>query len=261
VVLPAGLAHLAHVEYQLHFARASCDASAEVRDRELHAALASAQRAVTGYRDAFDAVSMVTMQFNAGVVYRNLGDTAQAAAALQTTIDMDREYGFADDAAENYRQLLQWNNEPAGPDQIAARMQDFPQRSVTLAFGWFESDAQAAFQTDVTGLAGHETVHIRASRGAQRQVRKGLVSWSVSYQVNEAHYDLGALPTDALSMPLFANSLALMLMRFHDFRLTRNGDFDDSKSDFKFDLRAHADAKALARDLDAHGLDSKGAHS
>jgi hypothetical protein len=82
----------------------------------------------------------------------------------------------------------------------------------------------------------------------------------VSYHVNEAHYELGELPTDESSMLPFAKSLALMLMHFHDFRLTRNGDFDESKSDFRFELRVRADAKALARDLDVRGLDTKGAH-
>ncbi len=64
VALPAGPARVAHIEYQLHSARASCGASAAVRDQELRAALESAQRAVELYRDDFDAVSMVTMQFN-----------------------------------------------------------------------------------------------------------------------------------------------------------------------------------------------------
>jgi tetratricopeptide (TPR) repeat protein len=261
VVLTAGLARLAQVEYQYHLARASCGASAEGRDQELHAALACAQRAVERYRDAFDAVSMVTMQFNTSVVYHNLGDTEAATAALQTTIDLDREYGFSDDAAENYRLLLQWNHEQAGPDQIAALMQDFPRRSVTLTFGWFESDANVTFQTDVAQLAGHETVHIRGSRTAQRQVRKRLESWRVSYHVNDAHYELGELPTDESLMPQFANSLALMLMHFHDFDLARNGDFHESNSDLKFELRVRTDSKPLARDLDSRGLDSKGAHS
>jgi len=262
VVLIAGLARLAQVEYQYHLARSTCGPEADGRDQEeLRAALASAKRAVEGYRDAFDAVSMVTMQFNTSVVYRDLGDTEAATAALQTTIDLDREYGFADDAEDNYRLLLQWNHEPAGDEQIAARMQDFPQRSVTLTFGWFDSDADVTLQTDVAQIAGHGMAHIRVSRTAQRQVRQRSQRWRVSYHVNEAHYELGELPTDEVSMAQFASSLALMLMHFHDFRVTRNGDFDESKNDFRFEMRVRADAKALARDLDARGLDSKGAHS
>jgi tetratricopeptide (TPR) repeat protein len=261
VVLTAGPARLASVEYQYHLARAFCAGSAEGRDQELHAALACAQRAVEHYRDAFDAVSMVAMQFNTSVVYHNLGDTEAATAALQTTIDLDREYGFADDAAENYRLLLQWSHEQAGPVEIAARMQDFPQRSVTLTFGWFESDANVTFQTDVTQLAGHETVHLRGSRTAQRQVRKRSESWRVSYLGNAAHYELGELPTDESLMSQFANSLALMLVQFHDFGLARNGDFGEGSNDLRFELRVRADSKPLVRDLDSRGLDSRGAHS
>ena len=133
VVLPAGLARIAQVEYQLHSARASCGAG--VRDQELHAALQSAQRAVELYRDEFDAVSMVTMQFNVSIAYHNLGDTTAAAAALRTTLDLDREYGFADDAEDNYRLLLS-EDQAAGSGQIDALMKDFPERSATLSFGW-----------------------------------------------------------------------------------------------------------------------------
>ena len=261
LVLADGLARVAHLEYQLHLAQASCGDDADVQDQELRAALAAAQRAVDLYRDAFDAVSMVTMQFNVGVTYHALGNGGAARAALQTTIDMDREYGFADDAAENYRLLLQWNNEGAGPEQVAARMQDFPQRTATLNFGWFESDAKVSLQSDVSQLAGAESAHIRGSRSAQRQVRRHLQGWRVSYQLDQPHFETGELPTDELLAPHFASSLARMLTHFHDFSLTRNGDFGDSKSDFKFDWRARTDVKALARDFRSRGLDSKGRHS
>jgi hypothetical protein len=261
LVLADAPARIAHLEYQLHLARASCGASAAVRDRELHEALASAQRAVDLYRDAFDAVSMATMQFNCSVVYHDLGEADTAAAALQTTIDMDREYGFADDAEDNYRLLLQWKNEDAGEEQVAARMQDFPQRTATLTFGWFESDAKVTLQSDVSQLADGNFAHFRTSRSAQRQVRMRLGSWRVSYQLEQPHFEISELPSDEFSAPHIANSFARMLTHFHAFSLTRSGDFDDSKSDFKFEMRARADAKALVRDLNARGPDSKVAHS
>ncbi len=261
VVLPSALARVADVEYQLHSARASCGASATLRDQELHAALESAQRAVDLYRDAFDAVSMVTMQFNVGIAYHDLGDVAAAAAALRTTLDLDREYGFADDAADNYRLLQQWSNEDAGTEQIAAWMKDFPQRSATLSFGWFESDAQLILQSDVSQLAGADFVHIQGSRTARRHVRKGLDSWLVSYQLDDPHFKFDELPTgERLTSPL-ANSLARVLAHFHDFRLNRNGDFDQSKGDFSFEFRARTDAKALARELGSLALDPKGGQS
>jgi len=257
VVLPSGLARVADVEYQLHSARASCGASAAVRDQELHAALEAAQRAVDLYRDAFDAVSMVTMQFNVSVAYHNLGDGAAAAAALRTTLGLDREYGFADDAADNYRLLLQWSNEDAGPEQVAVRMQDFPQRSATLSFGWFESDATLTLQSDVSQLAGADFVHFQGSRTARRQVRKRLASWFVSYELHDPQFKFDELPSDERLEPASANSLARVLLHFHDFRLNRNGDFDQSKGDFKFDLHARAAAKALASDLGSQDPDPK----
>jgi tetratricopeptide (TPR) repeat protein len=261
VVIPSGPALVADIEYQLHLARASCGASAAVRDQELHAALEAARRAVDLYRDAFDAVSMVTMQFNVGVTYHNLGDDTAAVAALRTTLDLDREYGFADDAEDNYQVLLQWSNKDAGPEQIAALMQDFPQRTATLTFGWFESDAKVSLQSDVSLLAGTESVHIRGTRSAQRQVRRRLGSWRVSYQLDQPHFETGGLPTDDLLVLHFASSLARMLAHFHDFSVSRNGDFGHSKSDFKFEWRARADIKGLAGDFRSRGLDSKGRHS
>ena len=261
VVIPSGLALVADIEYELHLARASCGASAMVRDQELHAALESAQRAVGLYRDAFDAVSMVTMQFNVGIAYHNLGDGAAAAAALRTTLDLDREYGFADDAEDNYELLLRWSNEDAGPEQIAALMKDFPQRSATLTFGWTESDASLTLHTDVSQLAGGDFAHFQASRSAQRHVRKRWDTWVVSHELEQAHFKFEALPAgEGLAQP-FANSLAGMLAHFHDFRLRRNGDFDEGKADIRFAFRSRAAAKALARDLGALDLDSKGDRS
>jgi tetratricopeptide (TPR) repeat protein len=249
LVVPSGLARMADVEYQLHSARASCGAGAAVRDQELRAALEAAQRAVALYRDAFDAVSMVTMQFNVGVAYHELGDVAAASAALRATLDLDREYGFADDAAENYRLLLQWNDEDAGPEQVAARMQDFPERSATLSFGWFASDATLTLQSDISQIAGTDFVHFQSSRTAQRHVRKLLGSWVVSHQLSDPHVEIGELPASEQLAPAFANSLARMLVTFHDFRLDRKGDFDQGKGDFSFEHRARADVKTLSREL------------
>jgi hypothetical protein len=248
LVLPAASAHVASIEYQLHLQRASCGAGAAARDHELHAALEAAQRAVDLYRDAFDAVSMVTMQFNVGVAYHNLGDDAAAAAALHTTLDLDREYGYADDAADNYRVLLQWSNEDTGPEKIAAWMKDFPQRSATMSFGWFESDANLTTQSDVLLLAGGDVVHLQTLRTAQRHVRKHWRSWLVSYQLDDPHFEFDQPTNERLVVP-FENSLAHVLAKFHDFRVSHEGDFDESKGDFGFYFRARADTKALVRDL------------
>ena len=261
VALPAGLARAADVAYQLHSARASCGVTAAVRDQELHAALESAQRAVDLYRDAFDAVSMVTMQFNVSVAYHELGDAGAAAAALRTTLDLDREYGFADDAKDNYRLLLQWNNEDAGPEQVAVRMKDFPERSATLSFGWPESNATLTLQSDVSQLVGADLVHFHGSRTARRQVRMHWWGWLASHQLGEPHFKFDELPAGESLAQSLANSLAGMLAHFQDFSLNRNGDFDQGKADARFGFRARAAAKTLARDLSALDPNSKGARS
>jgi hypothetical protein len=141
VVLPQGLARAADIEYQIHTALASCaglpDASAN-RDAELRAALEAAQHAAALYQDSFDYPAMVTMQFNAALTYRSLGDNAGAMTALEAVIEADREYGFSDDALENYGLLLRWSDSGRDPDpeRVAALMRDFPRRSATLSFAW-----------------------------------------------------------------------------------------------------------------------------
>jgi tetratricopeptide (TPR) repeat protein len=266
VLIPSGLAVVADIEYQLHSARASCGPGAAPRNQEWHAALEAAQRAVDLYRDEFDAVSMVTMQFNVAVAYHNLGDTAAAAAALRTTLDLDREYGFADDAEDNYQLLLQWSNEDAGAEQVAALMKDFPQRSATLSFGWAESDAALAVQADISQFAGVDSTHFRFSRSAQRHVHKAWGSWAsgswlVSHQLGDPQFKFDGLPTGERLRETLADSLAHVLLHFHDYSLGRHGDFQESKGNYRFESRARADAKALARDLSTLGLDSKGSAS
>jgi tetratricopeptide (TPR) repeat protein len=252
VVLPSGQARATDVDYQIHSARAACGAPA-VRDAELRAALESAQRAVELYRDAFDAVSMVTMQFNSSVAYHDLGDSAAAVSALQEAIAMDREYGYAEDAEDNYALLLQWKNEEASPDQVSARMQDFPERSATLAFGWFPSVAEVNVESDYTQVADGEVLSVHSTRSAQRRVRKALTSWSVSFQAAPAHFDLANLPTKDPTLQGLATSLAGMLLQFHDFELARNGDFDSSKGGFKFGSRVRAEVSKLTGDLASRG--------
>ena len=249
LALPWGAARQADLEYQIHFARADCGSSTAGREQELRAALDSARRAVDLYRDALDAVSMATMQFNASLAYRSLGDDDAAVASLQATLAMDREYGFVDDAEENYRLLLEWNGEAAGPDEVAARMQDFPDRSTTLRFGWFEGTAEAALETDYSQLANGRILHLHCMRRAQRKVHKGLQSWVVTYQSGDTRYDLDTPPNEDPSTSGFANSLTRMLFQFHDFSVARNGDFYEDKGGFKFGKRVNADVKTLKREL------------
>jgi tetratricopeptide (TPR) repeat protein len=250
-VLPAGLARAAGVEYQIHAARASCVEPAVVREQELRAALESAQRAVSLYRDAFDAVSMVTMQFNTGVTYRSLGDDRAALAALQAAIDLDREYGFREDAKDNYQLLLQWNNQEAGPDKVAALMTDFPQRSAALKFGWFGSDADVSLEIDYTRIVGDEVSRSRVTKTVRRHVREHSGGLSVSYEPGAADYDVGTPPNGdtVFVQDFYLISLARLLLNFHDFDLARNGDFEKSTDAGKFNARVRAESAPLTRDV------------
>jgi len=257
VVLPSGQARLSDAEYQVHLARAACSGSepreAESRTTELRAALESAQRAVALYRDAFDAVSMVTMQYNCSVVHHDLGDSAAAISALQAAIAMDREYGYADDAEDNYSQLLQWNGQKADDDQVAAHMEDFPERSATLAFDWFPGDAGVRFESDHTQVEDGETSSVHGTREAQRRVRKGLGSWKVSFEPRTAHFELANPTLKDPALQGLATSLAGILLQFHDFELARSGEFDSRAGSFRFASRVRADVKALMSDLAARG--------
>jgi hypothetical protein len=166
---------------------------------------------------------------------------------------MDREYGFADDAEDNYSQLLEWNNQQADVDQIAASMQDFPERSATLAFGWFPNDSRVAIESNYTQLADGEAFNIRSTRSAQRAVRKGIAGWKVSFQPAQAQIDISNPPLEDLALDGFSTSLAGVLIEFPDFELARDGEFDSSSGSFKFGARVRADVKALTRDLAAKG--------
>jgi hypothetical protein len=253
LILPGGLARAAALDYLIHAGRSSCNASAETRERELRAALESAKRAAQLYHDGYDAVAMATMQFNVAVTYRSLGDTNSALAALQAVLDIDREYGFGDDAEDNYQVLLEWHSQASGAEDVAAHMQDFPERSTLLTFAWVEGKADVTLQTDITKLVDDESVRIQSSRSAMRDVRKGLHSWIVAYERGENAITMSQLPTKATLVQETANSFAHVLTSLHDFVLARNGDYDDSRGGFKFAAGVHADAKRLKNQIDSMG--------
>jgi hypothetical protein len=257
LIVPLGPAHAAGVDYQIHLGRASCDANAETRERELRAALESAKRAADLYREGFDAVAMATMQFNVAVTHHSLGDSGAALSALQATLDIDHEYGFDDDAEENYQLLLQWSGQPDGPEAVDARMQDFPERSATMAFAWSEYDAALTLHTDIAVLVDGELTRIDSARSARRQVRKGFDSWVVSYQSEpqnggdpgDTHIDLDRLSAKEAAVQATANSLARVLTSLHDFAVARNGDYDESRGGFKFGARVRTESKRLKGEI------------
>jgi hypothetical protein len=249
IALPFALAREAAVDYQIHVGRASCDSSAASRDQELRAAVESARHAVDLYRDEFDAVSMVTMQFNVGVTDHELREDAAAVAALKTAIKMDREYGFREDANDNYQMLLQWNGQPAGPNEVAALMKDFPQRSTPLVFGWFDSKADLTLTLDYEQLSEGGMLNMHGTAAAERRVRRRRDGWSVSFGPRGTHYEINKWPNDESLVQGIVVSLTRMPLQFHDFNLTQAGDFAQSTSAHKFASNVRSDVKAVTEFL------------
>jgi hypothetical protein len=249
IALPFALAREAALDYQIHVGHASCESSAVSRNQELRAAVESARHAVDLYRDEFDAVSMATMQFNVAVTDHELGEDSAAVAALQTAIKMDREYGFRDDANDNYQVLLQWDGQPAGPDEVAALMKDFPQRSTSLSFGWFDSKADLTLTLDYEQLSEGGMLSMHGMTAAERRVRGRHDGWTVSFEPRGTRYEINKWPADESLVQGIVVSLTRMPVQFHDFNLARGGNFAQSTAALKFYSNMHSDVKAVTEFL------------
>ncbi len=256
IALPSALARSASVEYEIHSARAACDDGPGVQDRELRAAVESASRAVDLYRDQFDAVAMVTMQFNVGVAYRNLGEVVAAIAALRVAIQMDREYGFGDDARDNCRLLLEWTGQPAGSDDVAALMKDFPQRTTTLSFDWFDGDADLTTTLEYQQQSEAGMLRMNGLKRATRRVQRRSNGWRVSFEPIATRYDVKEWPSDRTLAQGIIAVLSQMLVQFTDFDLGSNGNFAQSQGARQFDSSMRADIEAVSKSLSDNGVNS-----
>ncbi|HEX4049784.1 MAG TPA: hypothetical protein VHY19_02740 [Steroidobacteraceae bacterium] len=193
-MFPDGWARVADLEYRLHLSRATCGGEAARRD-ELQAAVTAARHAIELYRNVFDYRSMVIMQFDTAVVLQRLGEQQAALTALQAALDMDRDYGFQDDAAENYKLLRTWRGQPADPAQIATFMQNFPKRHVTFKFGWRPGHAQVALESRRERLEEGHVLQSRATAVLERHVGADPGGgWSVSYASPLSQYVPGVWP-------------------------------------------------------------------
>ena len=242
---PSGWGRLTDLEYRLHLARAACGSESD-RANELSSAAAAARRAVGLYRNQFDYNSMVVMQYDASVALHDLGEDAAALAALQAAIDMDREYGFKDDASDNYALLLSWRGEPAGPAEVAKLMQDFPERHVMLKFAWHPSDARVAVETRRTCLNDGQILSSHAAATFERHVtlRDGG-GWIVSYAHRLTEYQPGVWPTPQGSQtpPMVFTPAPLPA----DFNVSPAGDFAGVTDADAFASRLAAKVEALIR--------------
>jgi hypothetical protein len=195
VMFPDGWARVADLEYRLHLARAACGLETD-RANQLRLAAVAARRAVELYRNVFDYRAMVVMQFDASLALHELGESAEALAALEAAIDMDREFGFQTDATNNYKLLLIWSGKPADATQVAALMKDFPKRQTTLKFAWRPSDARITLETRRECLIDGQIAVSRAAADFERHIGTSDGSgWSVAYAHRLRHYEPGVWPT------------------------------------------------------------------
>lgn len=225
VLFSGGSAHTADLEYRLHLASSECGSGTD-RASELRSASEAARRAVERYRNEFDYHSMVIMQFDASVVLHQLGDDAAALAALKTALDMDREYGFSQDARENYQLLLTWEGRPAGAAQVAELMQDFPQRQVRLKFDWRASDAQVTLEDDRESLTGTQLLRSHAEASVERRIEAGEGgNWTVSYTHHQGKYRPGIWPVTESPQTL-QSVFTPAAVPAVDFKVGAMGEFD-----------------------------------
>ena len=226
IVLPDGLARQADLEYRIHTARASCRSSQPGRRDELHQALAAAQRAVELYREALDYQSMVVMQFDVAATQRLLGNDAAAVAALQSTIDLDHEYGFRDDASDNSELLAQWLGKTAGPTPPL----DTPARTTTLKFGWTIRNAQVATNLSYARVIDGAIERYQGARTFKRTFRESLLYWRVADEHGEVVFDTTKWPQDPDLRQVLALTFGRALLETPDIEVRKGGDFSHAFS-------------------------------
>ena len=225
VMLPLAPARIADSEYKIHIARAACGSQTPVRS-ELQQALEAGQRATQLYRDGLDYPSAAVMQFNVAAAYQQLDDADHALAALQAAIAMDRDYGLREDAQDNTKLLLQWQNQNADDSSVAAAMKDFPVRAPEFKFAWSGSDAGVTLDVEDTSVIQGKTIRSRHTVELKHQIREGSDGWVVTNEAGKDSYELGDWPADA-NVPQWPVLYFLVggMLSAPDIAVGQNGDF------------------------------------
>jgi hypothetical protein len=254
VALPGGRARVENTEYRIHLARASCGGNPPSRDSELREAIGAAQRAVELYRDALDYQSSAISQFNAANTHRLLGDDELSIAALEIAIDMDREYGFRQDAEDNNRLLMRWRSgDGAGADSAANDTQDFPRRSVALKFGWTPCDADAEIQLDFSRAAADKVDRASGTASVKGHIRKNHRPWLESYEPITAVSDADVKSNGAADLSLLAVLFTRALRQRPDIIVSHDGDLLEVVDSRKAARQLSAATRALIRDRASAG--------
>jgi hypothetical protein len=249
VALPGGRAREENTEYRIHLARASCGGNPPSRDSELREALGAAQRAVELYRDALDYQSAAVSQFNAASAHRLLGDDDLSIASLEIALDMDREYGFRQDAEDNNQLLMRWKaDDGAAAGSAAGRMQDFPQRSVSLKFDWTPCDAEVEIKLDFSRAAVDKVNHAAGSASVKGHIRKNHRPWLESYEPVMAANDADIRPDGAADLSLLAVLFTRALRQHPNIIVSHEGDLLEVVDSRKAARQLSAATRALIRD-------------
>jgi tetratricopeptide (TPR) repeat protein len=249
VAFPGGRARVENTEYRVHLALASCGGNPPNRDSELREAIGAAQRAVELYRDALDYQSAAISQFNAANTHRLLGDDELSIAALEIAIDMDREYGFRQDAEDNSRLLRRWRSgDGADAESAAGGMQDFPPRSVALKFGWTPCDADAEIHLDFSRAAADKVDRASGTATVKSHIRKNHRPWLESYEPITTVNDADVKSSGAADLSLLAVLFMRGLRQHPDIVVSHNGDLLEVEDSRKVARQLSAATRALIRD-------------
>jgi tetratricopeptide (TPR) repeat protein len=247
VIFPDGWDRAADLQYQILRARASCDADPAARTRELQSGLEAAQRAVQLYRDALDYRSMAVMQYNVADTARALGDNPAALAALESAIAQDREFGLRADAQDNYATLLKWRQGPAGPQDVARLMADFPDRSVMLKFAWSAADATMSLDMAHAAVVDGTVIRARDPFIYERIIRAGDNGWIVTCIPAAGQSDPGPWSRNTADPSGPAGIFRPTLLQFPTLEVTSAGDFKGADELVAFAARVTHDAQEAIR--------------
>lgn len=228
LLLPLGPARLADLGYELHRAKAACAASSSSADAELRLALEAAQQGVERHREALDYPAMAVMQFNAAATMHVLGEQDAAVSALAAALDMDHEYGLLKDAQENQRLMQQWRTGAQPPAAPAETPAPAAARSVSLKFGWRESDAQDKIEVSVAYLSEGNAAQVAATKVVTQHLRQVGGMWRLSRDLNaDAATDVhGFRGQDAFFG--FVLPMGEALLAQPDIAISRNGAFQSA---------------------------------
>jgi len=253
VLFPEGWSRAAELEYRIVLADAACGDNPQRRKQELQDAATAAQRAVNLYRDELDYSSMAVMQFNLSATERMLEQNAAAVSALQSAIDMAREYGLREDAQADYQLLLKWQPDAQGAQHLAALMQDFPSRSTTLKFKWPPRDATVTVELNHVRDWDGRVSRARGTRTLRRQVRPRRGGWTVSSSPGSADFAAGVWSMDDSDAQTPNTAFRPQLLSFPDFAISSAGELKKIINIGAFARRVTAETATQIREHAPHG--------